>query len=174
MNKQEIVAKLLENHQKFADFAANLSEPDFMFAPDGKWTAGQQLKHIARSVSPLAKALALPKFVPHLLFGKTDHESIDFETLVNNYRQKLADGGKATGKYVPPEIGFEERLELKNTLLARVEELTGRIDKFSENQLDEYVLPHPLLGNLTIREMLYFTIYHVEHHHRAALKNLEK
>jgi hypothetical protein len=26
--------------------------------------------------------------------------------------------------------------------------------------LDEYLLPHPLIGKLTIREILYFTIYH--------------
>jgi hypothetical protein len=48
------------------------------------------------------------------------------------------------------------------------------MDKFSEAQLDEYVLPHPILGKLTIREMLYFTIYHATHHHLATLKNLEK
>ena len=108
MNKQEIAASLFERHREFTDFIVFLSEADFMFAPDGKWTAGQQLDHIVRSVSPLAKALAMPKFVPHLLFGKADRDSTDYETLVVNYRGKLADGGKATGKYIPPAIGFAE------------------------------------------------------------------
>jgi len=27
------------------------------------------------------------------------------------------------------------------------------------------LLPHPLLGKVTVREMLYFTIHHVQHHH---------
>src|SRR5215204_5664211 len=174
MNKQEISEKLIENHQKFVDYIAGVSEPDFMFSPGGKWTAGQQLKHIVRSVSPLAKALALPKFVPNLLFGKAKRGSADYETLVKNYQTKLAGGGQASGKYIPPEIDFEERENLREKLLSLVSELTAKIEKYSESQLDEYILPHPLLGDLTIREMLYFTIYHVEHHTRATRRNLGK
>jgi hypothetical protein len=34
------------------------------------------------------------------------------------------------------------------------------------------VLPHPLLGKLTIREMLYFTVYHGEHHRLHTEQNL--
>jgi hypothetical protein len=44
--------------------------------------------------------------------------------------------------------------------------LARRIDRFSETQLDQLILPHPLLGKLTLREMLYFTIYHVQHHQK--------
>ena len=173
MNKQEISEKLVENHQKFTDFLMSLSKQDFMFAPENKWTAGQQLDHIFRGVKPVKTALTLPKFVPNLLFGKSNRDSIDYGTLVKNYQAKLAAGGKASGRFVPPEIGFEQRETLKNKLLKTVEELTKRIETFSETQLDEYVLPHPILGKLTIREMLYFTIYHVEHHHKNAVKNLE-
>jgi len=47
-----------------------------------------------------------------------------------------------------------------------VQALARRIDRFSETQLDQLILPHPLLGKLTLREMLYFTIYHVQHHQK--------
>ncbi|HEY0461738.1 MAG TPA: DinB family protein [Pyrinomonadaceae bacterium] len=174
MNKQEIAARLIENHQEFTGFVAGLDEKDFMFAPEDKWTAGQQIEHIIRGVSPLVTALTLPKLVPHLLFGKADRDSEDYESVVKNYHAKLAAGGKASGRFLPPEVGFEEREGLKNKLLRAVADLVGRLEKFSEAQLDEYVLPHPLLGKLTIREMLYFTIYHVEHHHLATRKNLLK
>ena len=43
----------------------------------------------------------------------------------------------------------------------RLVEVAG---KWSESDLDEYVLPHPLLGDLTIRNMLQFSYYHLEHH----------
>ncbi len=174
MNKQQIAEKLIENHQNFADFVSSLSEQDFMLSPEEKWTAGQQLEHILRGVSPVKMALTLPKFVPHLLFGKSDRDSTNYESLVKKYQGKLAEGGKASGRFIPPEIDFEKREELKNKLMKTVLELTENIEKFSEAQLDEYVLPHPLLGKLTIREMLYFTIYHVEHHHKNTVKNLEK
>lgn len=40
------------------------------------------------------------------------------------------------------------------------------------DELDKYILPHPLLGKLTIREMMYFTIYHVEHHKKLTERGL--
>ena len=39
-------------------------------------------------------------------------------------------------------------------------------DNILEKDLDFYVLPHPLIGKLTLREMLFFCIYHVQHHHK--------
>ena len=39
-------------------------------------------------------------------------------------------------------------------------ELVIQAEKWQENEMDLYQLPHPLLGNLTVREILYFTIYH--------------
>jgi len=40
------------------------------------------------------------------------------------------------------------------------QELVSVAEKWNEDELDQYQLPHPILGKLTIREMLYFTIYH--------------
>lgn len=174
MNKQEIVDKLIEHHQSFADYILSLNEQDFMFTVENRWTAGQQFEHIIRGVSPVKMALSLPKFVPNLLFGKANRSSTDYESLVKKYQGKLATGSKAGGRFIPPEIEFNRRESLKNKLLKTVKDLTARVEKFSEAQLDEYILPHPILGKLTIREMLYFTIYHVQHHHKNALRNLEK
>ena len=33
-----------------------------------------------------------------------------------------------------------------------------------KKQLDTYILPHPVIGKLSIREMLYFTHLHTVHH----------
>ena len=42
--------------------------------------------------------------------------------------------------------------------------LIKRVQQYDENALDHYILPHPLLGKLTMREMLFFTIHHNFHH----------
>lgn len=174
MNKQQIKDKLIANHQIFADYILNLSEQEFMFSLETKWTAGQQLDHLMRSVSPVKMALSLPKFVPKLLFGTPNRSSTSYDNLVSNYQGNLALGGKATGKFIPPKVSFDRREVLKNKLLTTVSQLCKKIDNFTEIQLDELILPHPIIGKLTIREMLYFTIYHCEHHHKAVLNNLEK
>lgn len=174
MDKQQIVDKLLENHQNFVNYILTLNESDFMFSANNKWTAGQQLDHILRGVAPVKMALSLPKFVPNLLFGKPNRSSTSYENLVSNYQGGLALGGKASGRYIPRAISFNKREVLTNKLLRSVELLCKKIENFTETQLDEHILPHPIIGKLTIREMLYFTIYHVEHHHLAVIKNLEK
>ncbi len=173
MNNHQIANKLFENHQNFLEFISSLSEQNFMFSIDGKWTAGQQLDHLIRGVLPIKMAFSLPKMIPDLLFGKTDRNSRDYDAIVTAYQGKLAAGSKASKRFIPPSISFDKRPELKNKLLKTVERLCQKLDNFSPQQLDEYLLPHPILGKLTMREMLYFTMYHAEHHHRAALHNLE-
>ncbi|HEY1013545.1 MAG TPA: DinB family protein, partial [Herpetosiphonaceae bacterium] len=42
--------------------------------------------------------------------------------------------------------------------------LAAAIAGWSESEADAHVLPHPVLGNLTIREMLRFAAYHNQHH----------
>lgn len=173
MNKQKIIGKLSENHEKFAEYVSNLGEQDFLFTPENKWTAGQQLDHIVRGVSPVKMALTLPKFVPQLLFGKANRNSMSYDELVAKYQGKLATGSKASGRFIPPQINFIQSKPLQNKLLTTVRGLCQKVENFNEEQLDEYILPHPILGKLTVREMLYFTIYHVEHHQLAVIKNLD-
>jgi hypothetical protein len=56
--------------------------------------------------------------------------------------------------------------------MKEVEGVAGKAVKFSEKDLDTLILPHPLLGKVTLREMLYFTIYHVQHHVEQVKTNL--
>ena len=173
MTKQEIIHKLIANHRAFAEFIIGLSEQEFIISNDGKWTAGQQVDHLCRGVKPLLQGFMLPKVVIGTMFGKADRSSIDYDALVAKYRELLANGGKASGKFIPETINPHQKETLCNELLKMVESLSEKIDKFSEKDLDKYLLPHPLIGKLTVREMLYFTIYHAEHHHQATLRNFE-
>jgi hypothetical protein len=49
-------------------------------------------------------------------------------------------------------------------LKAENQKMVDFINKWKAADMEIYLLPHPLLGKLTIREMLLFTIYHIEHH----------
>ena len=54
-----------------------------------------------------------------------------------------------------------------------IEDITTLLDKWSEQQLDKIIAPHPLLGKLTFREILYFTIYHAKHHQLQIKRHLK-
>ncbi len=172
MTKQEIITALRERHNVFTAHIQSLNEKDFMFSNNGKWTAGQQTDHIFRSVSPLVQAFMLPKFIPGLLFGKANRPSRNYDELVSRYKEKLANGGVATGAFVPPAISYDKKEKLCKQVNSKVEKLCKQVNLFSEQQLDEYILPHPLLGKLTVREMLYFTMHHVDQHLEIIKNNL--
>ncbi len=123
MNKQQITTELSERHKTFSAYLQLLNEKDFTFSKDGKWTAGQQLDHIFRSVSPLVQAFMLPKFVPGLLFGKANRPSRSYDELVSKYKEKLSAGGVATGQFVPPAIAFDRKEKLCKQVNSKVKKL---------------------------------------------------
>jgi hypothetical protein len=96
-----------------------------------------------------------------------------YEALRQEYIEKLGAGGKAPERYLPERVAPEQKPVLCATLAETVKDLCAKIENFTEQELDTLCIPHPLLGNLTMREMLYNAIYHVEHHHTSARQNLK-
>lgn len=172
MNLSELKSNLLESHRSFISTINGLSDEEFIFSANGKWTAGQQAEHLLLSVKPLNKILAMPKLTVKVMFGTANRPSKTYEALVQKYETKLAEGGKATVQFVPPVVELKQKEILLSELLSRAEKLCRQLDDFTEEQMDEYILPHPLLGKLTLREMMHFTIHHVGHHQKITLRNL--
>jgi hypothetical protein len=172
MTKPEIIQLLQQKHKAFIAYIQTLNAEEFLYAPADKWTAAQQLDHIHKSVKPLTQAMGYPKFVPRFLFGKANRSSKSYDELVNRYNEKLLLGGRASGRFVPPVIAASQKEGLIKLILTSVNKMCTRIEKFSENELDNLILPHPLLGKITIREMLYFTAYHVEQHENFIKRDL--
>ncbi len=174
MNKYDLIQAMTENHQRFSNYINILTESEYLYALPEKWSAGQQLDHIIRSTKPLILAVRLPRFALKLKFGKANRSSMSFEELVTKYETKLAEGAKATGSFIPPKIGFDKKDALLKELLSIIEKINTGIEHFSEEDLDKCLLPHPLLGKITFREMLYFTINHVDHHHYIMDKAIQE
>lgn len=172
MNKETIKKELTEKHKEFVDYINSLSDDDFLNTKNNqKWSAGQHLEHLYLSVRPVNLALFLPKFFMRLFFGKPA-EKRTYEQLVNDYQNVLKNGGKAGELYIPKSVSISKKQNLIINLTKIVVALNRKIDKISEEDLDKHNLPHPLIGKTTIREMLYFTIYHVQHHQKAIKENL--
>jgi hypothetical protein len=172
MNKETIKKELTEKHKEFVDYINSLSDDDFLNTKNNqKWSAGQHLEHLYLSVRPVNLALFLPKFFMRLFFGKPA-EKRTYEQLVNDYQNVLKNGGKAGELYIPKSVSISNKQNLIINLTKIVVALNRKIDKISEEDLDKHILPHPLIGKTTIREMLYFTIYHVQHHQKAIKENL--
>lgn len=172
MNIPEIQQKLIENHRRFTDYMESLPDDVFGIARNGKWSPGQHLDHIRRSVQPLAQGFLLPKWLIKMIFGRSNRQGRTYDDLVKRYTQKLQEGGRASGRFLPKEISVLHKKKLISSLSKDVQSLTRNLNKFSESELENIVLPHPLLGKLTMKEMMYFTIYHAEHHQHLTENNI--
>lgn len=172
MTKNEIKQNLLDRHSQFINHLKALSDKDFLLSVNGKWAAGQQLDHIIKSVAPVKLAFSLPSLLLRISFGRANRPSRTYDELVEKYQTKLAQGGKAPERFIPNSVTIAERDELSKRLLFLIDALVNLVDKYSEEKLDRYLLPHPLMGKLTLREMLYFTIYHVGHHEKQVISNI--
>ncbi|MEQ1588140.1 MAG: DinB family protein [Cyclobacteriaceae bacterium] len=163
-DKKFIEQQLVTNTEAFTRFVSAQSEQQFVNTPNGKWSVGQNLEHLIRSLVPVNQALLLPGFVLRMLFGKPNRKPRTYQELIDRYNQKLAAGGRASGRFVPPAIAWIDRDKKIAALNSEKEKMIVRLSSWSESKLDTCLLPHPLLGKLTLREMLFFSVYHIQHH----------
>lgn len=174
MNKSEIIDTLKKKHADFITYLSGLDDVAFMYSfQNEKWTAGQQADHIYRSLMPIHLILKFPKWTIKQLLGTANRPSKSYDELVAKYYTKLENRtGTPPGFFSPKEIN----VSIKPIVFAKIEnnlnKICTSIEGYSETELDEFILPHPLLGKVTLREMMYFTILHVEHHQKIAARNL--
>jgi DinB superfamily len=147
-------------------YCKNVEENNFFKRIDNKWSIAENLQHLTTATKTTNYAFRAPKFVLRLLYGKPNRPSRSYEELVAKYTAKLEAGGAATGRYIPTEkeisIGKEELIEKWEAATNKYLSLIKYY--WEEEKLDKYIVRHPLLGRITIRELAYFTIYHTKHH----------
>ncbi len=168
--KKELVEQLEQQSKMLRNWFLDKPMEKMEFAPPGSWTAGQHLLHLIKSTKPLGKGMGYPRILLMLKFGKAKHPSRTYDEVIASYKDALQRGGEAPGEFVPRAVKKEERDALVERFRDEMGVLINQVHQWSEKNLDSTVVPHPLIGKLTLREMLYFTIYHMEHH----LKTLEE
>jgi hypothetical protein len=85
--------------------------------------------------------------------------------------QAALDAGGGAGRFAPSSVAPDlAQSDWRRRILAQWRsvgaDLVAGLGRWSEPALDRHLLPHPLLGKLTVREMLFFTLYHNVHHGR--------
>ena len=167
MNKEDIVSNLEKKHNSLVDWLQNQDDNKWQEGPEGKWTTGQQALHLLQSIKPLNDALSMPKLLLKLKFGKANRELRNYDAIVKRYQERLVDAQGKTFKgsknmKVPT---LNEKEYILNRLQAENKKLQYKtLKRWSDKQLDTYILPHPLMGKMPVREIIMWTAHHVEHH----------
>jgi hypothetical protein len=141
------------------------------FAPQGAaWSPARHVRHLQGSTEPLVLALRLPRWMLGLRFGHHHGRSRSFDEIRQVYQDHLARGADA-GRFTPsaeapPGDPPARRAEIMRQWTAASVGLQNALERWPEEALDRHRLPHPILGMLSVREMLSFTVYHTAHHLR--------
>ncbi len=165
LDKEQIIAAAEKIFTALSKASEAAHENIFFKQPaENKWSIAENVQHLIIATNITALAYTLPSFIVRWVGGIPNRKSRTYEELVEKYKYKLSQGGRATGRFVPKEIK-----QSKTELISRWNNATAKFmaalkNKTTEDKLDNYLARHPLLGRITLRELCYFTIYHTEHH----------
>ena len=165
MQKEEIISQLKGAYRELAQELQNYST-ETCFAPEGeKWSMAQHTQHLIQSSVPVASLLKQPKEMI-AQFGKPTQAGRSYEALLALYKSKvLSKSVKAGPPFVPKMDGITTQEPILSNWAMIEEKLAQRIEEqWTEEELDNYGIPHPVLGLFSVREMLFFTIFHTKHH----------
>ena len=171
----EIVGALESVHTQAGALWRRFPSNEFFETPKiGGWSPAQNVEHLVKSTAPVTLALRVPRIMLRVLFGAARTPSRSFVQVREAYRQVLGEGAES-GRFGPRDVRLpDDPAAARERLLARWQKLlpglTRAVRRWDEPALDHYRLPHPLLGKLTVREMLYFTLYHLGHHAQIVAK----
>jgi hypothetical protein len=146
----------------------SMSAEEFVRPLGIAWSPADNVRHLTKSVRAVLRGMQAPKLLLRLFFGRATRTSRSYESMVAAYHEALRRGGKA-GRYAPSPSGVSTDFEAyRRHVLDQhhevVERLATRIMEWRRAQVDTVRVPHPLLGRITVREMLLFTLYHNLHH----------
>jgi len=164
---KDTIAELLETkHQTLFNWLESQDVEKWQSGPEGKWTTGQQALHLLQSIKPLNTALSMPKFILKYKFGKANRGLREYDAIIKRYQERLEDAkgitfGPSQNMKIPNDSDKEYLL---NRLKVENKKLQHKIKKWKDNDLDNLILPHPLMGKMPVREIVMWTAYHIEHH----------
>jgi hypothetical protein len=170
MNWNETTLKnnLIAATESCLNHATSVSDAIFFDNSNGKWSIAENLIHLDVSAKRLAGAMSLSKEDLAAKFGLATKSSQPYETIPENYYATASQRNIVA----PPAFSVMQTAE---TTRASVVEgytkshafLNAALANFTEEELEKYQIPHPVLGLLTVREMIYFTVFHIGHHQKA-------
>src|SRR5262245_44760533 len=111
--KIELITALQNTNQRVSKWFTEIPAKDFFTRRGEVWSASDNMDHLIKSHRPISKALKLPKFALQTMFGKPERQSRSYEEICQIYRDEIARGAKASGRYLPDQENPNAKAEEK-------------------------------------------------------------
>lgn len=154
---------LSESLAKVEQFIQSVSDHALHAKPTEKWSIAEELVHLTSADQGSAQAFSQST----ITLRSTLHQPRNYNQIVKEYRENYA----ASDGVIPSRIVSNtqaQQMSGSDFLMYFSKAATAlqqSLNPWTENYLDQVtVWKHPLLGPVTAREMLFFTIFHNRHH----------
>ena len=168
--KETIISETKNSNQRAIEWFDAIPAKQFFLRQGEAWSASDNVDHLIKAIKPITLALKIPRLGLQTMFGKVEHPSRNYDEICIIYVDEIAKGAQASGRFLPnqesPTQPEMQKKELLDQLGKTVNSLLSALENWRDAELDQYQLPHPILGKLTVREMLFFSIYHTLRHAR--------
>ena len=179
LSAPETWARLRASHAAVRAYFEGLAPDDAFHRPHPEsWRPVDDLVHLTLATRALVRGFGLPGPALEERFGPAEAPSRPCRAIAALGREAL-DGGATSPPAVVPEGAFAEAADRAEALgealaewRAATAELEALEDRWSEEELDRYRIPHPFLGLFTLREWLCFNHVHARHHLANAERRL--
>lgn len=136
------------------------------------WAPADQVRHLTKAIRAVTRGLRVPRLFLLVRFGWHRSASRGLEQLRSDYQRALGAGARAR-EFAPRALATTEmdaagRARVMAHHATAVTEFAHAVTRWPARALDRYQLPHPLLGKLSVREMVLFTLLHNVHHVNVA------
>jgi hypothetical protein len=175
-SKSQIISGLKNKWPEISSLINQVSDEQFIAKPSPDvWSIAEELDHVIKSASAVSSAMKVNTLMLKWKFGKPNRPIRSYDEVKARYMEKL---DSIKGQAVAPssfraeEGKIFDKVEMLNHWESTLNKLDQRVSKWSDKNLNKILLPHPLLGKLMVREILYFTHFHTEHHRQSLEKKV--
>ncbi len=169
--KQDIISELENIFNETTSFIEQVDDAIFNKNFDKKWNIAENIDHLSIAQNVTALSFNMPKIVLKQLFKTNNRINWNYDETIWKYQRTLSNGGKANFAF-QPKVSIVRSKKLVLFFWKRsCTSVLNALQKWNEQDLDIYIIPHPLIGKITMREFLFFSVYHLKHHLKT-IKNI--
>jgi nitrate/nitrite-specific signal transduction histidine kinase len=177
-NKPELIKALNIQKLEFQRFLSSIPNKQFFDGSSEQWSVAHHVKHITSVINRIATGLANPGALPK---REPATPSRDFATMHQSYLNTLQNTPSETLRQFGSRVTLEERQDFQayqtqmiSNFVDAITNFNTALEGFDEEHLETLGMPHPLLGLISSREMVFFTVFHNAHHQNGIQNLLEQ
>lgn len=162
-DRDHILAAMAERAEEIHAYVSQLPAAALETGTSAAWGVSHHLAHLASGHGRLTRAFRTRDLLPR----QAGVPSRGYAAVRDAYRAALALAPKdmlARNATTGAVEAGTTHMEVLGRYASAASELRRAAQEWNETELDERLIPHPLLGPLPAREMLWFMLYHDLHH----------